>query len=62
MLTKSPVGTPYSPNDRSDKTLRVRVWDEQRDGLVLGDAESDQREYRERERNHFRSDCDDCFE
>ena len=42
----------YSTNNGSDKALQVRIGKEQGDCLILGDAEGDQRHYREREGNH----------
>lgn len=43
----------YSTDNRSDKALQVRIGKEQGDGLILGDAEGDQRHHREREGDHF---------
>lgn len=43
----------YSTNNRSDKALHVRIGKEQGDGLILGDAEGDQRHHGEGEGNHF---------
>lgn len=50
----------YSANDGSDKALQIHSWKEQRDGLVLSDAESDQRQQREGEGKHFRSSYVGC--